>query len=723
MDFGDDQEGGSESQQQQQQRRKRYHRHTPRQIQTLEAYALTPFLLFFVFLRMFKECPHPDENQRAQLSRELGLEARQIKFWFQNRRTQMKAQHERADNCFLRAENDKIRCENIAMREALKNVICPTCGGPPVAEDYFDEQKLRMENARLKEELDRVASLTSKFLGRPYTQMPQGMPQMSASSLDLSMGGGHHHHHHGLGLGGPNLDLDLLSGAASSSEMPQFHLPPPVTEMERPAMAGMATRAMDEVIRLAQAGDHVWVKIPGGDGREILNVETYDNIFSKPGCSFRAADLRVEGSRDSALVCMTAAALVEVFMDTSNWMEFFPSIVCNARTVDVLVNGVNGRSESLILMYEELHIMTPVLPTRELSFLRYCRQIDQGLWAIADVSVDMQRDVHFGAPPRSRRLPSGCLIADMSNGYSKVTWVEHMEMEDKVSTGPLFRDIVHSGAAFGAQRWLGALQRACERCASLSSLGGMHADIAGVTAEGRRSMMKLSQRMVSSFCASMTASQHHQWTHMSGTAGNDVCVRVSMHRNGDPGQPNGVVLSAATSVWLPVASDHVFAFVRDESTRSQWDVLTHGNQVQEVSRIPNGANPGNCISLLRGLQSSQNSMLVVQESCTDASGSLVVYSPIDIPAANVVMSGEDPSGIPLLPSGFTIWPDGRSGAVGGGGASTSAGGQIAGSVVTVAFQILVSSLPSSKLNAESIATVSDLINNTVRNLRNALNCG
>ena len=38
------------------------------------------------------------------------------------------------------------------MREALRTVICPTCGGPPVADDYFDEQKLRMENARLKEE-------------------------------------------------------------------------------------------------------------------------------------------------------------------------------------------------------------------------------------------------------------------------------------------------------------------------------------------------------------------------------------------------------------------------------------------------------------------------------------------------------------------------------------------------------------------------------------------
>lgn len=66
----------------------------------------------------------------------------------------IQAQSERADNCALRAENDKIRCENIAIREALKNVICPSCGGPPVAEDsYFDEQKLRMENAQLKEEV------------------------------------------------------------------------------------------------------------------------------------------------------------------------------------------------------------------------------------------------------------------------------------------------------------------------------------------------------------------------------------------------------------------------------------------------------------------------------------------------------------------------------------------------------------------------------------------
>jgi homeobox-leucine zipper protein len=115
-----------------------------------------------------------------------------------------------------------------------------------------------------------------------------------------------------------------------------------------------------------------------------------------------------------------------------------------------------------------------------------------------------------------------------------------------------------------------------------------------------------------------------------------------------------------------------------------------------------------CVRNVQGLNASQNSMLILQESCADATGSLVVYAPIDLPAANVVMSGEDPSAIPLLPSGFTIVPDGRGSA---------------GSVVTVAFQILVSSLPSSRLNAESVATVNSLISTTVEQIKAALNCG
>lgn len=89
----DNMEGGSDDDQDPDHppRKKRYHRHTPRQIQEMEM--------------LFKECPHPDDKQRQQLSKELGLEPRQVKFWFQNRRTQMKAQTERAENSMLRADN------------------------------------------------------------------------------------------------------------------------------------------------------------------------------------------------------------------------------------------------------------------------------------------------------------------------------------------------------------------------------------------------------------------------------------------------------------------------------------------------------------------------------------------------------------------------------------------------------------------------------------------
>lgn len=128
-------------------------------------------------------------------------------------------------------------------------------------------------------------------------------------------------------------------------------------------------------------------------------------------------------------------------------------------------------------------------------------------------------------------------------------------------------------------------------------------------------------------------------------------------------------------------------------------------------------------------------MLILQESCVDSSGSLVVYCPVDLPAINIAMSGEDPSYIPLLPSGFTISSDGQQqeiqggGNDGGDGASTSSntnmnrsGSGSGGSLITVAFQIMVSSLPSAKLNMESVATVNGLIGETVQHIKAALNC-
>ncbi|KAI4352042.1 hypothetical protein L6164_006330 [Bauhinia variegata] len=694
---------GSDSQR----RKKRYHRHTAHQIQRLES--------------LFKECPHPDEKQRLQLSRELGLAPRQIKFWFQNRRTQMKAQHERADNCGLRSENDKIRCENIAMREALKNVICPSCGGPPLNEDsYFDEQKLRLENAHLKEELDRVSSIAAKYMGRPISQLPPVQP-IHVSSLDLSMGSFGNQV-----LGRPSLDLDLLPG--SSSSIPNLpYQPPCLSDMDKSLMTDISANAMEELLRLLQTNDPLWMK-SNTDGREVLNLETYERMFPRANSHLKNPNIRIEASRDSGVAIMNGLNLVDMFMDPNKWMELFPTIISMARTIEVISSGMlGGHSGSLQLMYGELQVLSPVVPTREFYFLRYCQQIEQGLWAIVDVSYDFPQDNHFSPQFRCHRLPSGCLIQDMPNGYSKVIWVEHVEIEDKTPIHRLYRNLVYSGLAFGAERWLTTLQRMCERFACLMVTGNSTRDLGGVipSPDGKKSMMKLAQRMVSNFCASVSTSNGHRWTTLSGM--NEVGVRVTVHKSNDPGQPNGVVLSAATTIWLPLPPQTVFNFFKDERKRPQWDVLSNGNAVQEVAHIANGSHPGNCISVLRAFNTSQNNMLILQESCIDSAGSLVVYCPVELQYINIAMSGEDPSYIPLLPSGFSISPDGQPEQGVGDGASTSSNphrntGRSAGSLVTVAFQILVSSLPSAKLNLESVNTVNNLIGTTVQQIKAALNC-
>lgn len=99
--------------------------------------------------------------------------------------------------------------------------------------------------------------------------------------------------------------------------------------------------------------------------------------------------------------------------------------------------------------------------------------------------------------------------------------------------------------------------------------------------------MKLSQRMINNFCSSISASSSHRWTTLSGV--NDDGVRVTTHKSTDPGQPNGVVLSAATSLWLPVSAQTVFNFFRDERTRAQVTSLVNSRHLTPFKNSLSGA--------------------------------------------------------------------------------------------------------------------------------------
>lgn len=76
-------------------------------------------------------------------------------------------------------------------------------------------------------------------------------------------------------------------------------------------------------------------------------------------------------------------------------------------------------------MYAEMQVPSPLVPTREAHFLRYCHQnVEEGTWVIVDFPLDSLQDYSYPPSfPVYKRKPSGCIIQDMPNGYSRVTTI------------------------------------------------------------------------------------------------------------------------------------------------------------------------------------------------------------------------------------------------------------------------------------------------------------
>ncbi|XP_057988695.1 homeobox-leucine zipper protein ANTHOCYANINLESS 2-like [Hevea brasiliensis] len=706
---GDDQEAGED----QRCRKKKYNRHTPHQIQELEIF--------------FKECPHPDEKQRSELSRRLGLESKQIKFWFQNRRTQMKNQLERQENIILREENEKLRAENELLKQNMTDPICNNCGSPVVPGPVsYEQQQLRIENGRLKDELGRVCALANKFLGRPLSSSFCPIPPFGSNSkLDLSVGRS--------GYGGicnveTTLPFGLDYGGGITMPLMKPTTSPMLNEVpyDRSMFIDLALAAMDELIKIAQIDSPLWIKSLEG-GKDALNYEEYMRTFS-PCIGVKPSSFVTEATRETGIVIINSLALVETLMDVNRWVEAFPGLIARASTIDVISSGMGGtKNGALQVMQAEFQVVSPFVPVRQVRFLRFCKQHAEGFGAVVDVSIDANQESSISFPfAACRRFPSGCIMQDMPNGCSKVTWVEHSQY-DESAVHQLYRSVLSSGRGFGAHRWLATLQRYCECTSVLMSPTISGDDQTVISISGKKSMAKLAQRMVDNFCSGVCASSLHKWDKLLvGNVSEDIRILTRKNIN-EPGKPPGIVLSAATSVWLPVMRERLFDFLRDERSRSEWDILSHGGMMQEMVHISKGHCRGNCVSLLRSSavcpNANESSMIILQETWNDASSSLVVYAPIDIASMALVKNGGDSNYVALLPSGFVILSDDP---ISQGGANfcngtlikrDSDGGDGGGSLLTVGFQILVNNLPTAKLTLESVETVNSLISRTIQRIK------
>uniref|UniRef100_A0A453FK09 START domain-containing protein n=2 Tax=Aegilops tauschii subsp. strangulata TaxID=200361 RepID=A0A453FK09_AEGTS len=597
------------------------------------------------------------------------------------------------------------------MRQLAKGPSrCPSCGAAAASTDGFDaaaanqEQLLQLENAKLR------AEKLMLWKWNPF-QVEKLRRALGTAAAD--------------GAASPASPPFSAATAQMSSNRSPFEVyGGGLAGRDRQSVLGLAGRALEELKTMCSSGEPLWVRSVE-TGRDILNYDEYVRLFRRDdGPGDRRAGWSVEASRETGLVYLDATKLVYAFMDVNQWKELFPSMISKASTLDVIRtrDDDDGHDGVVQLMFAEVQMLTPMIPTREFYFARYCKKLAAEKWVIVDVSFD-KAEADVGTSPLLTcwKNPSGCIIEEQANGHSRVTWMEHTRCRE-CAVPSMYRAVTASGLAFGARRWVATLQLQCERMVFWVATNVPTRDNSGVsTLAGRRSVLKLAHRMTSSLCRVMGGSRGLAWSRAPRAGAGD--VRLTSRTNaGDPGEPQGLIACAVLSTWLPVSPTALLDFLRDESRRPEWDVTLAGRAVQCRVNLTKGKDRCNCVTAyVSSRADGQGGEWVVQDSCTSPCESIVAYAPVDAAVLQPVISGHDSSGVALLPCGFAVVPDGleaRPAVI----RSRREDGAAAGSLVTVAFQVLASSSPAAALSPESAETVTSLVSCTLRRVKKALGC-
>ncbi|KAM7498845.1 hypothetical protein LguiA_023259 [Lonicera macranthoides] len=456
---------------------------------------------------------------------------------------------------------------------------------------------------------------------------------------------------------------------------------------------------LEEIVRMISVGDPTDLPNLGDNFHQLPRENEHEPILSMENSS---SALQTEASRAIGLVLMQPMDLVDMFMDVDQWLIVFSNIVTKATVLGVLSAGETPRNPNgaLQVMSAEFHVPSPLVCTREFYFARYCKQLAENTWLVVDFSLD---SIFPNPIARFQRRPSGCFIQRTQNGLTKVTWVEHNEV-DNGWVHKMFRPLIASGFAFAAMRWLATLERQCDR---LSVLMEDNSALQG----GRRSLLQLAHRMSRSFNTIIRASTENLWRPLPTGSEEEVLMKTNFNLD-DPGSPSGVSLTFATSLWLPIPPKEVFEFLRCGSSRNKWDILSYGQITRDIAHFSTGRHPANCVSIVL-VEAAPNETIIhyLQESYTDSNGYYIVYAPIDIPAMNVLFDGGNPGKVAILASGFTILPV----------RPTSQTSENYTSILTIAFQIVEEQLVSPEyVPPHSVSMVYNIINQTVSLIKSAL---
>jgi homeobox-leucine zipper protein len=275
--------------------------------------------------------------------------------------------------------------------------------------------------------------------------------------------------------------------------------------------------------------------------------------------------------------------------------------------------------------------------------------------------------------------------------------VDVREKEDDVHT--ILKPFVESGFAFGASRWISTLQRQAERFIYTTGINISPSD-APISPEGRRSLTMTANKMVVSFCNDICNSTYHNWATSNTTRQKTMEVKTNKIR-GDPSKPPGLHRTAGCTVELISSPDRVFDYLRDTQTRPQWERISSGSSLHTLANITTGPDPRNCISVLA--MSNHKEILILQECCTDATGSYVIFAPITPDVFQSMIYGVDRE-IPLMPFGFSILPN-------------VFGSILDGTLLTMVFQITVKNVSSK----QAVIVVTQIVKEALHKIIEAVN--
>ncbi|KAK8570089.1 hypothetical protein V6N13_002787 [Hibiscus sabdariffa] len=180
-----------------------------------------------------------------------------------------------------------------------------------------------------------------------------------------------------------------------------------------------------EVMTLAKEAG-TWIRAKPGLG----NLDNLVNVFRTPP---------LPGKKDRILSCICSHSR-------------YPSIR-NGHYHDACGKVIFLHGILLHLVYAEIQLPTTLVPTRYFEFLRYGKEIMDGVHIIVDVTSHCFGDPY--ARYNSEKRPSGVIIREYGRKDCEIIWIENVEVEETRET--MYSSIINSNLAYNADRWISTL--------------------------------------------------------------------------------------------------------------------------------------------------------------------------------------------------------------------------------------------------------------------------